>query len=260
HSLRPCDRALVSQLRRTGVFTTRLDSLELPGTSSMLEIADQVLAHLPNQTSVEFQGERATASHSIGISSRQLMDYPELFMWGLQPRWLDIVENYLRQPAAYLGCILRREVPNQRQVGVRLWHQDAEDYKVIKVIVYLSDVGVEEGPFEYIPKQQTPAYSQFRHLNNIIRDQDMAQVIPPEVWQQCLGPRSTVVIADTVSVFHHASVPKNDRYSLTLAYTSTKPKSLSRCRQWCPYGQADAWLKIQTMLSPRQRRALIDWR
>ena len=252
------DQLIVPQLRHEGVCTTTLDDLALVGTSSILAIADRLLERLPRGESVEFKGERAAASHSIGINSRKLMAHPDLFMWGLQSRWLDIVENYLRQPVAYLGCALRREVPNQKQVGVRLWHKDGEDYKVIKVIVYLNNVNEGDGPFEYIPKKQTPSYAQFHHNN--IRDQDMEQVVPKEAWQQCLGPRGTVVIADTVSVFHHASIPKKDRYSLTLAYTSTAPKNISKCRQWCPYDETEHWLKIRTMLSPRQWQALIGWR
>jgi hypothetical protein len=260
HDLNKHDRLLVSQLRHEGVATTTLDDLALLGTSTMLSIANRELAHIPRGSTVEFKGERAASSHSVGLNSRKLMVYPDLFMWGLQSRWLELIEDYLRQPVAYLGCAIRREVPNQKQVGVRLWHQDGEDYKVVKVIIYLNDVGEDEGPFEYIPKKQTPSYTQFNHINNNIRDHDMAQVVPPHHWKRCLGARGTVVIADTVSVFHHASVPRKERYSLTMAYTSRAPKNISLCRKWCPYDETEAWLKIQTMLSPRQRKALIDWR
>ncbi len=260
HRLNTQDRLLVSQLRHEGVCTTTLNDLALLDTSTMLSLADSALKRLPKGSSVEFKGERAAASHSTGINAPKLMAYPDLFTWGLQPRWLNLIESYLQQPVAYLGCALRREVPNHKQVGVRLWHQDGEDYKVVKVIIYLNDVGEDSGPFEYIPKKHTPSYKQFRHVKNTIRDHDMAQVVPPQAWQQCLGSRGTVVIADTVSVFHHASVPKKERYSLTLAYTSMAPKNITLCRKWCPYEENDAWSTIQTMLSPRQRQALIGWR
>ncbi|ESA34439.1 phytanoyl- dioxygenase [Leptolyngbya sp. Heron Island J] len=260
YTLNDYDRLLISQLRQEGVCTTTLDNLALLGTSTMLSIAERALEHLPHGASVEFKGERSASSHSVGLNARKLMSYPDLFLWGLQARWLELIEDYLRQPVAYLGCIIRKEVPNQKQVGVRLWHQDGEDYKVVKVIIYLNDVGEDEGPFEYIPRKYTPSYSQFRHVNNNIRDHDMAQVVAPQAWKRCLGPRGTVVIADTVSVFHHASVPKKERYALTLAYTSRAPKNMALCRQWCPYDDNKAWFKIQEMLSPRQRQALIDWR
>ncbi|NEQ49736.1 MAG: hypothetical protein F6K11_06320 [Leptolyngbya sp. SIO3F4] len=212
---------IISQLTHQGVCTTTLDNLAISGTTEMLLTTDQLLEELPKSNSLACQGERSTASHSVGLSAGQLIDYPSLFMWGLQSRWLDLIENYLNQPPAYLGCVLRREVPNHKQVGVRLWHKDGEDYKVVKVIVYLNNVGEEEGPFEYIPQKHSPNYSQFSHVNNTVRDLDMAQVIPTDTWQRCLGPRGTVVIADTASVFHHASLPQHDRYSVTFAYVST---------------------------------------
>lgn len=251
---------IVSQLNNQGVYATTLDALAVPGTSVMLTVADSLLAELPQGKSVEFKGERSTASHSVGMGARQLINHPELFMWGLQLQWLDVVETYLRQPIAYLGCILRREVPNQKQVGVRLWHKDGEDYKVIKVIVYLNDVGEITGPFEYIPHTHTPTYRQFRQVNNIVRDRNMAQVVPPDLWRRCLGPRGTVVIADTARVFHHASLPQQDRYSITFAYVSKAPKNLEKCRHWCPYEDTHTWRQLQSRLSPRQWQTFVSWR
>ena len=125
---------------------------------------------------------------------------------------------------------------------------------------FWSDVTPEKGPFEYIPQKQTPGYHQFRQVNNIVRDRDMAQVVPKAQWRQCLGARGTVVIANTASLFHHASLPQQDRHSITFAYVSTAPKNLAKCRQWCPYDGTDAWLKIQSQLSSRQWQALMSWR
>lgn len=32
------------------------------------------------------------------------------------------------------------------------WHRDREDYKILKIFIYYSDVGPKNGPFEYVPK------------------------------------------------------------------------------------------------------------
>ncbi len=190
----PTFQTSVARLRLQGVWSTSLDALQLPETDQMLATADRLCCQLP-RGDVAFQGMAATASHSVGLASRQLMAHPAIFLWGLQHPWLNLAECYLRQPAAYLGCVLRREVPNQRQVGVRLWHQDGEDYKTIKVIVYLNDVADTGGPFEYIPRSLTPAYGQFRSVNNRIDNAAMAQVVGPERWRRCPGPRGTVIVA-----------------------------------------------------------------
>ncbi|QFS51869.1 hypothetical protein [Nostoc sphaeroides] len=60
----------------------------------------------------------------------------------------------IAQTIAFQGVHLRRDFANQEPVTTELWHLDAEDRRMIKVIIYLNDVRIEHELFEYIPKSQ----------------------------------------------------------------------------------------------------------
>jgi len=254
------DAAIVQNLRQQGVYATSLAAMGIPHANQFLTAVDGVVNQLPPTSSVTFAGERSVNSHCVGFSAAQMLAHPDIFAWGLQQRWLNLAENYLRQPAAYLGCVVRHDAANQAQVGIRLWHQDAEDYKVLKVLIYLNDVDEMGGPFEYIPRQQTPSYQAFRHLGGLIKDDHMAQVVPRQQWQSCVGPRGTALLMDAANIFHHATVPHCDRASITFAYTTATPKNKAKCESWCPQQDNTLWKTLQAKLTPRQKVALVGWR
>ncbi|MGD1942826.1 MAG: hypothetical protein ACFB0G_16080 [Leptolyngbyaceae cyanobacterium] len=255
------EEQILQNLRQAGVAITSLLQLDYPQTSALLRAIDEAIVHLPDASGLLVgASDRQIEGHQTSIAKNQLLQHPDIFLWGLQDACLDLAETYFQQPIAYLGCALFQEIPNQRQSGTRLWHRDGEDYKVLKLLIYLNDVDQGGGPFEYIPRQMSPSYRPFCRHGNIITDAIMAQVIPPTHWRQCLGPRGTVIVVDTVNVFHHATVPQRPRIALTFAYTSARPKDLERCRLFFKYSDPVAWQHCQTLMSPRQRQAAQGWR
>ena len=147
-----------------------------------------------------------------------------MYLWGLQPAVLDLVESYLGVPAVYRCVTFRRDIPNGQQCGTRFWHRDGEDYRVIKLIVYLNDVTLAGGPFEYIPRSESPSYRQFKGIHGGIRNSHMEAVVNRGQWRPCLGKKGTVVICDTASVFHHGAIPMAERNALIYTYFSRKAK------------------------------------
>ena len=93
-----------------------------------------------------------------------------------------------------------KDKPSQSQ----LWHRDPEDRYILKMFVYLVDVDEGSGPFVYAggshPKRKLPRAPAFHHKDgNTPRSDDaqMAEVVPADQWVTCLGPRGTIVFADT---------------------------------------------------------------
>ncbi|MBD1927467.1 hypothetical protein H6F74_14625 [Trichocoleus sp. FACHB-90] len=80
-------------------------------------------------------------------SPNQIMNHPDIFLWELEERFLNIVENYIGVPVAYHGVSVRRDMLDGEQVGTRQWHIDIEDRRMVKVIVYFNDVNDEGGPY-----------------------------------------------------------------------------------------------------------------
>lgn len=81
------------------------------------------------------------------------LDSPWL-RFGSSPRMLAIVNSYLRLWSK-LSYADQWYTPPRGEDAARLgsmrWHRDYNDQHLVKVFVYLVDVDVETGPFEYVP-------------------------------------------------------------------------------------------------------------
>ena len=185
---------------------------------------------------------------------------PALFTWGLSERNLDIAERYIGLPVRYLGMEVKAEHarPAEAFNSVRHWHIDVEDRRMVKVIVYLSDVADQDGPFEYVPAPTSDSIRtklRWRPGFTFLRDSELAGVVPDATaWNRVTGPTHTAVYADTSRLIHRVGEPQTDtRYSVTFVYTSQRPfHTLSR---FMPSPQI--LQSLMAGLTPRQRRALV---
>ncbi len=177
---------------------------------------------------------------------------PALYEWGLADENLDLAEHYIGLPVYYLGVAVRRE-----QVGVdymtRRWHMDVDDRRMLKIIVYLDDVGDGGGPFEYLNRNASDHAARIlKYSSGLLSDAAMARVVPAEDWVQVTGPRLTAIFVDPRRFFHRAQPPtKADRYTVTFTYTSTTPFQTFPGSRLGPAALAG----LSHELTPRQRRA-----
>lgn len=211
------DQVRLRRLQEDGTCIVQLEALELDRTEQFwatgLRLA-QELREMPSEH-----------RNSMDLGSIKMMDYPEMFLWGMSQCLLDLVENYLGLPVFYQGCSMRRDVANGRSGDIRQWHIDWEDQSVIKVIIYFNDVDLAGGCYEYIPKKLTQqAIKTLNYDLGCIDDETMAKVLPEALWKSCPGDRGTVIISDTGRLFHRAKPPvKSDRISISFCYTSCYP-------------------------------------
>ena len=233
-SLSPSDATLAASLKRDAAVVTSLQALQLPSTPQLLADAERIVSILPDRASLAVEGDklegRNTYLHCFSVDPPRLADeYASILLWGLEPRLLDIVENYLGVPVAFETVHLRKDIGTAHQVGTRIWHLDTEDQRVVRILIYLTDVDHDSGPFEYVPLALTRKHRQLheralRASGDPILDDEMARSIPPERWRQCTGPKGTVVIADNALVFHHGRVHQQERLALIYTYTSRHPR------------------------------------
>ncbi|WP_017652725.1 hypothetical protein [Fortiea contorta] len=242
----PEDSTLVKSLHQEGVCISSLQTLNITSTPLMLASSEKLvttLLTLPNN-----------GKHVINIPLVKLMEYPEIFLWGVEEKLLNVIENYIGLPILYHGVEFRREIANGEHLDVRQWHIDVEDYRMLKIIVYLNDVSLNGGPFEYISKNITVSSRQaLQYRSGFVSDERMKAVVPTLNWQPCTGRSGTAVFTDTCNVFHRAKPPiDTDRFSITFSYTSTLPIKI--------YGQGtlpkDEFLKISSRLSQRQSNCI----
>lgn len=243
------DLDLVERIKKEGVVITSLDNL---GISSNIQ-----LLHAAKKVATQMSSNLNTEKHKFVIhaSLQQMMESPEIFLWGLEQRLLDIVEHYLGLPVAYHGAYFRRDIANRLEIGSRLWHIDPEDRKVLKIIIYINDVGEKQGPFEYISPDLTSKLAKsLNYSYGYIRDQTMQKIISPANYKSCLGISGTVIFAATGSIFHRGKPPEDaDRFTVFFDYTSRRKNELFYINFAMPQQNL---LTLSRNLSKKQKQCL----
>jgi hypothetical protein len=209
------DLEIVSKIKQEGVFITSLSELKIASSDQFITAAQKLIPQITPSISKD------PNSYVVHASSQQIMANKIIFLWGLEQRLLNIVENFFGLPVAYHGVYFRRDIANNSERGSRLWHLDKEARKVIKIIVYLHDIDENNGPFQYIHPSLTPKIAKsLRYKAGYIRDQSMQEVISTREYKSCTGVAGTVVFAATHSIFHRGKIPvTSDRFSVFFDYT-----------------------------------------
>lgn len=234
---------LLSQLERDGAAITTLDFLGAdPGLLPELEA-------LLAATGAPEKREKSYVQHA---PDEAVAAAPHVIQWGLGEEILALSANYIGLPVAYRGVVVRRDLANGEESGTRVWHRDAEDDRILKLIVYVRDVGPDGGPFEYVPKSHTPPTWRVS-LRDGNRADEFARLVPSEHWHACTGPRGTVVIVDTCAVYHRGRVPvAADRLTAFYCFNSNRPMRPEYCE---PLFDRDRFL-AGNRLTPLQASAL----
>ncbi|RUR85999.1 phytanoyl-CoA dioxygenase family protein [Chlorogloeopsis fritschii PCC 9212] len=229
--LAPKEQLIVDACKREGVYVTTLEDLGFTSTSQLLKAARNQLNIMEKILPQAF----SPAFPQIFT----VTDLPEFFSWAHEETILKIVENYIGLPIIFQGVHLRRDFANEKPITTELWHQDLEDRRILKIIVYLSDVSEDNGPFEYIPKHRiTPLLtwqinSKVKKAHALgITDEQLEEIVPRIAWKSCLGSAGTVIFTDTKGVYHHGKSRKIERSALFFVYTSAQPLRPEHCTQY----------------------------
>lgn len=251
-------RHILAELRREGVAAVPLEELRFASSPALIDAmprACQQLDRMTHDAARRLEYEEGF-DHCVPINPSAIAsELPELFMWGLDESLLDVVESYLGLEVAYHGVCVRKERVDGASSGTRLWHRDNEDFQVIRVMIYLSDVlDDESGPFEYIPRHSSPTYRDFPGVGTIT-DEEMKRVVPEWRWRRAKGPRATVIFGAVAEIFHHGKVPATARKMASFHYTSRHPANPTLCRM---FSFESGIPHIYEPLTDRQRACL--WR
>ncbi|AFZ02648.1 hypothetical protein [Calothrix sp. PCC 6303] len=214
------DTNLITTIKREGLAITSLEALGIDSTAEMLKTADNLSSLLKNCSDYEKN------EYTLHATISQMMQQPEILLWGLEEHILRIAESYFGLPVAYQGAYIRRDLVNKIENKSRLWHIDTEDRQVFKVIIYLHEMDNDSGPFQYIPKDITSQLAQeLNYKSGYIQEQRMQEAIPSTNYQSCLGSPGTVIFAATSSIFHRGKIPiSSERFAIFFDYTSRFPK------------------------------------
>jgi hypothetical protein len=228
------DETLLSDLRHNAITVSAVDWFSPGFAVEMRRAADAVIAQMPGRSGLSLTQNplfvRSSDLHCLSADPPQLAVLaPELLLFGLNERLLGLAAAYLRVPVALCSVHLRRDIGTGAQVGTRLWHLDTEDVRVLRLLVYLTDVSLDTGPFEFIPKCYAPRLRDLRVRalqsagHDPITDEELAEHVSETHWAQVLGPAGTLLLADTATLFHHGKVHRSERISVIYTYTTRHP-------------------------------------
>lgn len=240
------DAHLLQTLNTEAIRVCSLPELDVPGTPALMEALDRLV--------VSLQRQDPRGASTVRPAQAELVEDLALWHWGLQPALLDLVENYLGQPARYYGPDVRREVADRKASGVRQWHRDIEDRRMIKILVWLNDVDEQGGPFAHISVgRSNEATRSLRYVAGFVSDERLRTVVPPDEVRTVPGPKWTTLVADNTRIIHRATPPvARDRYSVTFTYSSRHPLRTMDSVPW----DAEQALRIRSGLSSRQLACL----
>ncbi|MGD1871861.1 MAG: 2OG-Fe(II) oxygenase [Mastigocoleus sp.] len=246
------DKEIIEDIQQEGVAIRSLTDLLIPNTKKLFKSALEIIPDIPDNLKKEGR------EYVVHATSEQIMSHPEIFLWGLEERLLNIVENYLGLPVAYHGAYFRRDIANQVEHKSRLWHIDVEDRKILKIIIYLHEINQDNGPFEYLSKDATAeAIKSLKYKHGYIQDETMQKIISSNNYQSCLGAQGTVIFAATSKIFHRGKLPKsNDRFAIFYDYTSRSPKMPFYCKSSL---ENEHLLTLSDRFSPNQKQCVF-WR
>lgn len=220
---------IVEQLEQNGVCITSLDALSIPDSQKLLEAAQPITNELAQQS----RAPSHTGKHTLMANADQLLAHPEIIYWGLSERILKIVECYLGLPVGYGALSFYYSVADGRDAGPRIWHRDKEDWKMVKVGIYLNDVDEFGGPFQCVKsdvnKLLIEILPKYKGLTNSELE-ELLKTNTPDYLTSCIGKAGTVIFTDTSKYYHRGKPPsKKDRSAIFFHYFSHRPKNPFYC-------------------------------
>jgi hypothetical protein len=250
---------IISDLSSEGVHVSSVERL-FPDLApklhdSFVRVADFIAKESLNASSPSLKRRAG----STDLRSEELLRlFPEIYLLGLDARIISLAEQYFGLPVAYHGAALRQSFVDGHQLGPRLWHMDSEDFHVLRVVIYLSDVTPGCGPFEYIPRSSGLSYKAFPGIEPITNER-MRTVVQDDQWKRCFGPVGTIILADSAKTFHHESLQvERSRTVAMIGYSSRRPKGMHLATSHFPV--ENMMPELTGMLSPQQHPYVIGWR
>src|SRR5215813_3354281 len=227
-------KRVLIDLNQKGIAIT--SAARLPGTISAYAELEKSVDQLEERLSVDIKaarvrsavdgtvGEKTFLVELLGVTP--VLDRTGIYArFALQPQILKIAN-------AYFGMYARLRYYNiwhtlaadSRPRESQLWHRDREDRRILKVFVCLSNVTDDAGPFTYAPGthrwlREAPAFAMEGDVKRTT-DEQMAQVVAPEKWIKGVGPRGTIIFADTSGFHKGGFARRRDRIMYTCMFTS----------------------------------------
>ena len=227
---------VIAELNRNGIAMTSVAALL--NDASCFSSLESAAAEIERMGADEIAAARQAANCADGwktyllelLGKTPLLDAQSVCArFALQPEILRIANAYYGMRTRLRTYNVWRNFPSSSAPrNSQLWHRDPEDRYVLKLFVYLDDVDRGCGPIAYAagshPKgglKRAPAFTKTAE-DKAKRSDDaqMAEVVPPERWIEGIGPKGTMVFADTRGYHKGGQATERERLLYMCMFTS----------------------------------------
>ncbi|WP_373032496.1 phytanoyl-CoA dioxygenase family protein [Sulfurovum sp.] len=166
----------------------------------------------------EFDNSNVPSETHVGNFNADVMvNCPHIFKLANHPKVLSLVTRYL-ECKPMINNILgwRSFVIDAKPEHPQNYHRDVDDWKLVKLFLYLNDVDIDGGPHYYV---KGSAYTNKCTEIKRFTDEEIEHKFGKENIVPHVAPRGTVVLEDTYGI-HKGAVPKtHDRAIIQIVYT-----------------------------------------
>jgi hypothetical protein len=230
---------LLGDLNKNGIVVTSVD--ELMNDASLYDELEAAVREKEALMADEIQkaqarmytSDRNKAYFFTLLGPCPTLDVNDVFVrFALQADILSLINNYFGMLTKFRYYNVWYNFPTQAPPREsQLWHRDPEDRAVLKMFVYLTDVDFNRGPLTYAPgthlygnvKKSAPStlYKEGRTHVRRSNDDQMKTIVPESKWVTAIGPRRTIVLADTRGYHKGGYVRHKDRILYTCMFSSS---------------------------------------
>ncbi len=152
--------------------------------------------------------------------------------FSLSAKIKDVASGYLKLKPSfnsfYLMSTIVVPMGSEEYLSQR-WHRDPEDKKLVKVFVYLNDVGEGTGPFAYVQGSQYGG--KWRHLfpqrppaGSYPPIGQVEKIVPQSDIKICTAPAGTIIFCDTSGLHKGGFSTENSRLMSMSCYVPPASK------------------------------------
>ncbi len=240
---RPLDaieRSLVERLRATGLARTEVSAL-LPDVDwkrlqaesrrwlDTPAVREREQAYRTSLERKEGHGKKDYLVRMFGVAGDAEMDAgsPWLSLF-LHDRLLAVINGYLGVFSKLNAIDVWNTVPvvhDGADQGSQRWHRDPEDSRLVKVFLYLSDVGAGAGAMQYVAHSRRGdrygrLWPQKFPAGNYPPAGALERIVDPRDRIDCGGPSGTLLFVDTCGFHRGGRATSAQRVLATSIHTT----------------------------------------
>lgn len=209
-----------------------VDPSQLPGVDTVVPLALSLFEEKKRQLEAstgpasELHAKKWAFMRSV-LTNTDLYQHPQIVDFALSDGLLSLVTNYLGTIPHLNRVDLLYSVAHggEEAISSQIYHLDPEGRRQAKLFLNLRDVGPDEGPFTFIPAEETARIvAAVKRRRDPEADLQMARYLDSELEAvngfarsiSVMGPPGSGVLVDTSRCLHFGSRVKPGTYRLCL--------------------------------------------